>query len=141
MSQDVPFDKFLGRRVADRLSDVGRLGGLRLARQIDRVLDRREIAREWRRGGRFAVARRCRFARRRLGIRHIATFAEFGFLVMPRARRLGRLPGMLGLLLADERSRIVGNDAEHRQGGEETSQQPEALVHFVVPLRTNRHEP
>jgi hypothetical protein len=68
------------------------------------------------------------------------TFFKPGIAVMPRARRLMRLLGMSGLLMAEERTRIARKWGEHRQG-EETSQRPEALVHSMVPLRTNHHEP
>ena len=137
VAQDEPFDKFLARQVADRLLDDGRFIRLGPARQIDRVLDRREVAREWRRGR--GIGRRCRLAPRRIDVRHMPTFFRPGIAMMPRARCLMRL-GVPVLLLAGERCRIAQKCGEHRQG-EQTSQRPEALVHSVVPLRTNHHEP
>ena len=76
VSQDEPFDKLAARRVADGLLDDGRFTGLGLARQIDRLLDRRKIAGE---------RRSLRFRRCCLGTLRLA----------PLRRRMRRMPCFL----------------------------------------------
>jgi hypothetical protein len=125
VSENEPFDEFLSRWIADRFFYDGRFAGFGLAHQIDRRLNRSEVARE----GRRYIGRRCRLVPRR---RDMPTFLEHGLLVMPRPRRLVRLPGVFNLVMARERDRVSRKRGEHGQG-EETSQRPQALVHSVVP--------
>src|ERR1700681_2669166 len=66
---------------------------------------------------------------------------ERGVALMARPGRRIRLPGMLNLLVAGERYRIIRKRGEHGQG-HETSERPEASVHSVIPRepRGTNHE-
>ena len=136
VAQDKPFDKSAGRRIVDVFFDRGRFTGLGLARQIDRVLYRCKIARQrrsWRsRGGSIDG-----FVSVCPGIPVMPGFVLRGLARMPRAGfRIGRLRirflpvlNMFGSGVCDRTSGKAGEDRD----GKDTSQRPQALVHFVVP--------
>src|ERR1700733_3684637 len=123
MTQDEPFNEFPRSRVADRFLDGGRLARLGLARKIDSIPYRREIARErrsfrtclhtWRR----SVAGRRRFGFRRRGMLRMSGFPDRSVAGMPDACRLMRLLGRLRLVTGPRHS--VGRKyCEHSQGEE-----------------------
>src|ERR1700681_2436742 len=141
VAQDEPFDEFLGGRIANGFFDYRRFAGLGLAHQIERLPDRGQIAGQW--GGRRSLRRffdrRCRLMPRRRLMRRVLALLERGIAVMAAGSRI-RLPGVLNLLVAAERYRVVRKRDEH--GEAKPGQRPKASVHSVIPreLRGENHE-
>src|SRR5229473_6768567 len=135
VAQDEPFDKFLGRRIANGFFDYRRFASLGLAHQIERLPDRGEVAGQW--GGRRSLRRffdgRCRLMPRRC---LMLALLERGVAVMAAGSRI-RLPRVRNLLVAAERYRVVRKRDEH--GEAKPSQRPKASVHSVI-LREPRGE-
>jgi hypothetical protein len=116
VAQDEPFNEFPRRRVADRFLYRGRLVCLALAREIDRIPYRREIARErrsvralWRR-----VAGPRRLALSNRDMLCMPGFRERGVAVVPHPGRFMRLAG-LPRLAAGPRNSVGRTCGEHSQ--------------------------
>src|SRR5260370_11911752 len=104
VTQDEPFDQFLGRGICALVPGGGRVVGLCLAREIDGFLHQREVARERRCGllARRLILRWLRFALG-VGMPGVPVFFNCGGAtrasLLPGARFLGlvRLCGLLVL--------------------------------------------
>lgn len=141
MAQDEPFDELLGRRIADRFLYDGRFASFGLAHQIDRLLNRRKVAgqRRGRRSRSRCIDGRCLLTPRRRYMHRMSVFLKRGVALMAHPGRRIRLPGMLNLLVAGERYRIIRKRAEQGER-EEASHRPEGFVHSVIPRELTRHE-
>src|ERR1700732_5612611 len=101
MAQDEPFNEFPRRRVAHRFLDGGGLARPGLAREIDRILDRREITRERRsvRTWRRHVAGPRRLVLRRDVVLCVLGFLERRVAVVPPSARLMRLLAVMRIMI------------------------------------------
>jgi len=119
VAQDEPFNEFPRRRVADRSLYRGRLVCLALAREIDRIPYRREIARERRSVSALGrqVAGRRRLALNNRDMLCIPGFLERGVAVVPHPGRFVRLVSLLRLA-AGPRNSVSRRCGEHSQDQE-----------------------
>src|SRR3984957_6971917 len=98
MAQDEPFNELPRRRVSDGFLYGGRIARLGLAREIDRILYRREIGRERKSvitRRRHVAGPRGRLTRHNFGC--MPRFLECRVAVVPRSGRFMRLFGLLRL--------------------------------------------